>query len=99
MFSLFGPIRITPRLWRSPTLALASIRAAFHASPAGFVKVGDKVPDLEVLTEGSPSNKVNLAKELATGNGVIIGVPAAFSKLYIRSPTIVTRATGYFKLN
>jgi 2-Cys peroxiredoxin 5 len=35
------------------------------------VNVGDKLPDVE-LVEGSPGNKVNLAKEL-TGKGVIIG--------------------------
>ncbi|KAI9796440.1 MAG: hypothetical protein M1825_000619 [Sarcosagium campestre] len=43
-----------------------------------MVKVGDSIPDLEVLQEGSPGTKVNLAKELK-GKGVIIGVPAAFS--------------------
>ena len=42
------------------------------------VKVGDSVPDIE-LFEDSPGNKVNLAKELAEGEGLIIGVPAAFS--------------------
>lgn len=43
-----------------------------------MVKVGDRVPDLDVLVENSPGNKVNLAKELK-GKGLIIGVPAAFS--------------------
>ncbi|KAI9890091.1 MAG: hypothetical protein M1814_004490 [Vezdaea aestivalis] len=43
-----------------------------------MVKVGDSIPDLEVLTENSPGTKINLAKEL-TGKGLIIGVPAAFS--------------------
>lgn len=42
------------------------------------VQVGDAVPDVE-LHEDSPGNKVNLAKELAEGEGLIIGVPAAFS--------------------
>lgn len=42
------------------------------------VKVGDSIPDVEVW-EDSPSNKINLAKELATGKGLIIGVPAAYS--------------------
>lgn len=42
------------------------------------VKVGDPVPDVE-LWEDSPGNRVNLAKELATGKGLIIGIPAAFS--------------------
>lgn len=36
------------------------------------------MPNVEVLHEGSPGNKVNLATELV-GNGLIIGVPAAFS--------------------
>jgi hypothetical protein len=43
-----------------------------------MVKAGDSIPDVE-LTEGNPGNKVNLSKEL--GSGLIIGVPAAFSKL------------------
>jgi 2-Cys peroxiredoxin 5 len=42
-----------------------------------MVKAGDSIPDIE-LTEGNPGNKVNLSKEL--GSGLIIGVPAAFSK-------------------
>jgi len=29
--------------------------------------------------EGSPGNKVNLAEELRSSKGLIIGVPAAFS--------------------
>jgi peroxiredoxin 5 len=42
-----------------------------------MVKAGDSIPNID-LFEDSPGNTVNLAKEL-TGNGVIIGVPAAFS--------------------
>jgi 2-Cys peroxiredoxin 5 len=42
-----------------------------------FVKVGDKIPDVELM-EGSPGNKVSIAKELK-GKGLIIGVPAAYS--------------------
>ena len=61
-------------------LQLGQQRAAFHASFPSLVKVGDAIPDLEVLAEGSPGNKVNLARELK-GKGLIIGVPAAFSKL------------------
>ena len=48
-----------------------------------MVKVGDKIPDVD-LDESSPGDKVNLSKEL-TGKGVIIGVPAAFSKIFLRS--------------
>ena len=51
----------------------------FQSSGRVPVQVGDKIPDVELL-EDSPGNKVNLAKEL-TGNGVIVGVPAAFSMI------------------
>ncbi|KAL7619590.1 hypothetical protein AAE478_010131 [Parahypoxylon ruwenzoriense] len=51
----------------------------FHASRSLLVEPGDPIPDLEVLHEGSPGNKVNLAREFAQANGVIVGVPAAFS--------------------
>ncbi|KAL6721193.1 hypothetical protein ACLMJK_000295 [Lecanora helva] len=43
-----------------------------------MVKAGDKIPNVD-LDESSPGDKVNLSKELATGKGLIIGVPAAFS--------------------
>lgn len=43
-----------------------------------MVKVGDSIPSIP-LVEGAPDNAVDLSKELATGNGIIIGVPAAFS--------------------
>ncbi|KAL9112447.1 MAG: hypothetical protein Q9227_003289 [Pyrenula ochraceoflavens] len=43
-----------------------------------MVKQGDSIPDVD-LHEDSPRNKVNLAQELASGKGLIIGVPAAFS--------------------
>ncbi|OTA80247.1 hypothetical protein M434DRAFT_401851 [Hypoxylon sp. CO27-5] len=61
-----------------PFAAAAGVRH-FHASRPVFVKVGEAIPDLEVLQEGSPGNKVNLAKELAGAKGVVVGVPAAFS--------------------
>jgi 2-Cys peroxiredoxin 5 len=52
-----------------------------------MVKVGDSIPKVE-LTEGNPGGKVNLREELAEGKGLIIGVPAAFSKFVYphRSP-------------
>ncbi|KAG7135701.1 Peroxiredoxin-5 like protein [Verticillium longisporum] len=52
---------------------------AFHSTPRAFVRVGDEIPDLNVLVEDSPANKVNLADEFKSANGLIIGVPAAFS--------------------
>ncbi|KAI0876180.1 Redoxin [Hypoxylon argillaceum] len=59
---------------------LATATRQFHSTPRAFVAVGDAVPDIE-LHEGSPANKVNLAKAYGTGvdKGVIVGVPAAFS--------------------
>ncbi|KAF9733245.1 hypothetical protein PMIN06_009445 [Paraphaeosphaeria minitans] len=59
-------------------LPLAAPRRLFHASSPAFVRIGDKIPDVE-LHEGSPGNKVKIADELKTGKGLIIGVPAAFS--------------------
>ena len=55
-----------------------SQRALFHNTAPAFVQKGDAIPDLDVLVEDSPGNKVNLAKELK-GKGIIVGVPAAFS--------------------
>jgi peroxiredoxin 5 len=62
-------------------LALNASRTsrAFHSSSRVFIKVGDKIPNLDVLVESSPGNKVNLS-EAITGKALIIGVPAAFSK-------------------
>jgi 2-Cys peroxiredoxin 5 len=54
-------------------------RALFHSTAPAFVQKGDAIPDLDVLVENSPGNKVNLAKELK-GKGIILGVPAAFSR-------------------
>lgn len=73
------------RLVTRRLLANTQHSRTFHVSSKTCVKVGDKIPDFE-LVEGSPGNKVNLSSEL-TGRGVIIGVPAAFSKtlLSIRS--------------
>lgn len=56
----------------------------FHQTAVNMVKVGDSLPNVD-LVEGSPSDKVNLSKELASGKGLIIGVPAAFSE-YIYFP-------------
>ena len=55
-----------------------SIRV-FHQTAVNMVKVGDSIPNVD-LVEGSPGDKVNLSKELASGKGLIVGVPAAFSK-------------------
>lgn len=59
--------------------AFAASRRPFHTTRVAPVRVGDPIPDLEVLVEDSPGNKVNLAKEFSGNDGVIVGVPAAFS--------------------
>lgn len=65
-----------------PAAAMAArttARRGFHTTRPAFVKAGDPLPDAECLVEGSPGNKVNIAKEFSLNNGLIIGVPAAFS--------------------
>ena len=64
-----------PAARRLPTIAART----FTASAPRRVSVGQEVPDLEVLVEDSPGNKVSLAAEFGKGNGLIIGVPGAFS--------------------
>lgn len=87
----FRALRRAPASLSSPFASRAAAAAApapfaaararpFHATPRALVAVGAPVPDLEVLHEGTPGTKVNLAKEFAAvGGGVIVGVPAAFS--------------------
>jgi len=61
--------------------------AKFSTSSRSFVKIGDSLPDLDVLVENSPGNKVNLGiSSLAKGKGLIIGVPAAFSRFDFHFP-------------
>ena len=79
-----------------PLLRPATAARSFHTTPRAFVQVGDAIPDLEVLHESSPGNKVNLAEEFKNGDGYIVGVPAAFSGTcssshvpsYINSPKL-----------
>lgn len=65
-------------LRRLPLARPATSRRLFHASAPAFVSAGDKLPNAD-LVENSPGNKVNLAKELGTGKGLIIGEPMAVS--------------------
>lgn len=64
---------------RSATASRTAAVRRFHASRPAFVRVGQEVPSIEVLVENSPGNKVNLAEEFQKGDGIIIGVPGAFS--------------------
>lgn len=52
----------------------ATTRRLFHASAPAYVQVGDKIPDVELM-EGSPGSKVNIADELRSGKGLVIGKP------------------------
>jgi 2-Cys peroxiredoxin 5 len=86
MFAARRFVTATPR-------AFGAARA-FQSSARANVKVGDAIPDIE-LVETSPGNKVNIAKELQ-GKGIIVGVPAAFSMLLIiGNHTMVHQALWY----
>lgn len=64
-------------------LASQATRASsrnFTTTGRAFVRVGDSIPDMTCLAEGSPGNKVNMAEEVGSGKALIIGVPAAFSE-------------------
>ncbi|KAF2797723.1 Redoxin [Melanomma pulvis-pyrius CBS 109.77] len=79
---------------RRLSLARPAASRLFHSSPRVCIKVGDAIPDVELM-ENSPGNKISLANELK-GNGVIVGVPAAYSPScseshipgYINSPKL-----------
>ncbi|EFX03881.1 tsa family protein [Grosmannia clavigera kw1407] len=73
---LFRP---TASIGRSAVASRVAAARQFHATRPAFVHVGQKVPSIEVLVENSPGNKVNLAEEFQKGDGLIIGVPGAFS--------------------
>ena len=76
---------LTTRLPAARALFAGSFRSHFHSTSRAFVKVGDKIPDVELM-ENSPGNKISLAKELK-GKGVIIGAqfkPAQPSPLHAR---------------
>ncbi|KAK3321663.1 redoxin [Apodospora peruviana] len=75
---------VTMRLRSQPMMTrLATPSAAarsFHSTRPAFIKVGDPLPDLDVLMEDTPGHKVNLAEEAKKSNNMILlGVPAAFS--------------------
>lgn len=68
---------------RKSAVDVARSNAQFSTSARFLVRVGDKIPSIE-LVEGSPGNKVNLANEI-TGKALVIGVPAAFSTYMLSS--------------
>jgi hypothetical protein len=56
-----SPIMASTTVLRRFALAARPARN-FHSSSRAFIKVGDKIPALDVLVEDSPGNKVNLSK-------------------------------------
>jgi 2-Cys peroxiredoxin 5 len=78
---MFLAKRLTTRASGSVCTQRTATAAQFHSSRPSFVKAGDRLPDLNVLVEDSPGNKVNLSQLLAKGKGVVVGTPAAFSML------------------
>ncbi|KAK3949669.1 Redoxin [Pseudoneurospora amorphoporcata] len=71
-------LRASAPVFRAPVAAAPA--RFFSSSPARLVKIGEFLPEGELLQEGSPGNKVDLRKEAESArNMLIIGVPAAFS--------------------
>ncbi|CCU75816.1 AhpC/TSA family protein [Blumeria hordei DH14] len=55
------------------------LRRGFTHTATAFIRVGEKIPNLDLLIEDSPGNKVNLCEVIGNKKALIIGVPAAFS--------------------
>jgi len=92
--SMFAARSFIPAMSRRTGVTVQ--RLPFHSSASASVQVGDGIPDMDVLAENSPGNKVNLAEELkGKGKGLIIGVPAAFSEL---PPSTSTSTNAAFLL-
>jgi peroxiredoxin len=75
--SLRAPLRRVT--FARPSSSISVAARSFHSTPRASVRVGQEIPNTDVLLEDSPGNKVNLAEEFKTSNGYIVGVPAAFS--------------------
>lgn len=81
---MFRPSTLRPL---APALRAAAARrtaaattSSFHTTARAWIKAGDPLPDMDVLMEGTPGTRVNLAEEAQkTNNMLLIGVPAAFS--------------------
>lgn len=89
------PVTTTRSLACSLPRMRAASQALFHTSRPALVNVGDRIPDLTVLCENSPGNKVNLSQELKEG-GLIIGVPAAFSMSEVSLSLLLSLSLSLF---
>lgn len=85
---LVKPVRNTNNFY----LPHANKARLFSSTSAVMVKAGDTIPHVD-LVEDSPGNIVELHKEIGTGNGLIIGVPAAFSMLLLAISTVTLKLT------
>lgn len=72
-------------MFQRTTLHKLSIRQCLQSrgiqtSRKMLIKVGERLPNINVLVEDSPGNKLNLREVIKEDKALIIGVPAAFSK-------------------
>lgn len=71
-------------MFQRTTLHKLSIRQCLQSrgiqtSRKMLIKVGERLPNINVLVEDSPGNKLNLREVIKEDKALIIGVPAAFS--------------------
>jgi 2-Cys peroxiredoxin 5 len=52
---------------------------SFSTTTRRLLQVGDQIPSVSTLREGSPGNVVDLAELTKQGKSIIVGVPGAFS--------------------
>ncbi|GAB1317628.1 hypothetical protein MFIFM68171_07838 [Madurella fahalii] len=79
---MFRPSTLRPLApaLRAITARRVAATSNFHSTARAWIKAGDPLPDTDVLMEGTPGTRVNLAEEAQkTNNMLLIGVPAAFS--------------------
>jgi hypothetical protein len=62
------------------------------------IKVGDSIPSIEGLQESKPGNAIDIAKEIGSGDAVIVGVPAAFSKFMYCFLVVIKLGGGKVRL-
>jgi len=77
-YPISAPMASTVALRRVVLKSTLSLRS-FSSTTRALIEVGDRLPQLDVLVENSPGNKVNLSEQVTKGKALIIGVPAAFS--------------------
>ncbi|ODQ62389.1 hypothetical protein WICANDRAFT_27451 [Wickerhamomyces anomalus NRRL Y-366-8] len=71
--------QIRSTLFRSAAPLRAQAVRGFRSCAPSLIQVGDSIPSVSTLREGSPGNEVDLAQLTKTGKSIIVGVPGAFS--------------------